>query len=351
MQEDLKEVALLRNQIKDKQLPPSISEYVNVLLERVERASRYGNYSTEYESISKYIYWVMALPWGSYTVDNLDMQNALQSMDKNHYGMSTIKERILEFIAVMNLQKSRNENMHTHTPIICFVGLQGIGKTTMARSIAGALGRSFERISLGGMPSALELLGHSKANPDAEPGQIVKALIKAKTMNPVILLDEVEKCGNDLGSRASVMASLLEILDPEQNVSFMDNYIGFPIDLSQVSFILTANNLGPVSSALLDRLEIIKLTGYSDEEKEEIARHYLLPKVYEDTGLKSEQLTFADDVWHNVIRPLGYEAGIRELERVLMGVGRKSAKQVLEDPSRTIHVTKDNLTEYISPGQ
>lgn len=168
-------------------------------------------------------------------------------------------------------------------------------------------------------------------------------------MNPVILLDEVEKAGNDAPSHASVMASLLEILDPEQNKTFMDHYIDFPVNLSHVFFILTANNLGPISTALLDRLEVIRLTGYSDDEKKMIAKTYILPKVYRETGVTDTQLTFTDDVWEGIIRPLGYEAGIRELERVLMGVGRKAAKQIIDNPQAEVHVTKENLTEYIAP--
>lgn len=342
MEDDLKEVQRLKDNINNSSIPDGLKENLMVLLDRVARSYKYGNYSRDYESAARYITWILSVPWGNFSQDNMDLQNAKTILDKDHYGMNAVKERILEYIAVMNLKKQ-----DARAPIICFVGLQGIGKTSMAHSISIALGRSFERISIGGMPSALELLGRSKSNVDSEPGLIVRSLIKAKTMNPVILLDEVEKAGSDIGSRASVMASLLEILDPEQNETFMDNYIDFPINLSKTIFILTANNLGPISSALLDRLEIVKMTGYTDEEKQVIAKDYILPKLYNEIGISSSQLTFEDDIWPNIIRPLGYEAGIRELERVLMGIGRKVAKQFVTDPNTKIHITKENLKEYI----
>jgi ATP-dependent Lon protease len=345
MNENLVEIQRLKDLINAKLIPDALKEYLQIMLVRVARSSQSGNYSLEYESVSRFIYWVASIPWGIISVDNLDIANARLRLEEEHYGMDVIKERIIEYIAVMNLLKQSGKS--TRVPIICFVGLQGIGKTTMARSIAKSLGRSFERVSLGGMPSALELLGRSRSTPDAEPGQIIKAIIRSKTVNPVILLDEVEKCGNDAPSHASVMASLLEILDPEQNKGFMDHYIDFPIDLSNVIFILTANNLGPISTALIDRLEIIRLTGYTDEEKTIIAKKYLMPKVYSFTGVSPNQLEVSDEVWPNIIRPLGFEAGIRELERVMMGVGRKAAKQVLENPQIHIFVSNKNLHDYV----
>ncbi len=344
--EEPKEIQRLRGMVDGKPLPETLKDQIYVLLDRVSRASTYGNYSSEYEGAAKYIEWIVSIPWETYSNDNLDLQNAKVILDQEHYGMNSVKERVLEYLAVVNLLHQKQ--VSAKTPILCFVGLQGIGKTTMARSIAKALGRSFERISLGGMPSALELLGRSKANPDAEPGLIIRSLVKAKSINPVILLDEIDKTGNDLGSRASVMASLLEILDPEQNATFRDNYIDFPVDLSQVFFVLTANNLGTISTALLDRLEIIKLTGYSDEEKETIARDYILPKVYANTGIDESKLIFTPDVWPLLIRPLGYEAGIRELERVLMGIGRKAAKKILENPDNITTISIENYKDYIN---
>jgi ATP-dependent Lon protease len=342
MEDSLQEIQALRDKVAKKKLPISVKEYIDTMLERVARSSKFGNYSYEYEGAARYIYWIASIPWGEYSKDDLELPNAKKVLNEDHYGMDLVKERVLEYLAVMNLKHESD----TKTPIICFVGLQGIGKTTMAASIAKALGRSFERVSLGGMPSALELLGRTRANPDAEPGLITKALIRAKTMNPVLLLDELDKTGSDLGSRASVMASLLEILDPEQNETFMDNYIGFPMDLSKVFFVLTANNLGGISTALLDRLEVIKLTGYSDQEKLVIAKEFLLPKMYAATGVSAKQLAFTEDVWPHIIRPLGYEAGIRELERVLMGIGRKVAKKLLEDPKTIITITPDTVKDY-----
>lgn len=346
MDEEIKEIQKLKETLSTREIPEVLKERIYVLLERVSRSYKYSSYSSEFESASRYINWVLSVPWGLESEDNMDINNAKSILDKNHYGMNSIKERILEYIAVMNLIRSKKSTEY-NAPIICFVGLQGIGKTSMSRSISEALGRSFQRISLGGMPSALELLGRSKAIVDSEPGAIVKALIKSRSMNPVILLDEVDKCGSDLGSKASVMASLLEILDPEQNKTFMDNYIDYPIDLSKVLFVLTANNLGPISNALLDRLELLRMTGYTDKEKEVIASEYILPKLYKSTGITENQLTFSPDVWPFIIRPLGYEAGIRELERILMGIGRKVAKKVLENQQEVININRDNYREFI----
>lgn len=346
MEDQLVEIQRLKDLVNSKPLPNGLKEELQVLLQRVSRAAKYGSYSGEYESASKYIHYVTSIPWGTYTEDNLDLENTKKILEEDHFGMDDVKDRVLEYIAIMNLVHGKGNK--PQTPIICFVGLQGIGKTSMARSIAKALGRNFERISIGGMPSALELLGRSKATPDSEPGLIVKALIRSQSMNPVILLDEVEKSGSNAGEHASVMASLLEILDPEQNETFTDNYIGYPIDLSNVFFVLTANNLGPISAALLDRLEVIKLTGYTDEEKEVIAKKYLMPKMYQNSGFDESHLTVDDKVWPLIIRPLGYEAGIRELERVILGIGRRAAKRLIERPDNPIHVTEDNYKEYIS---
>jgi ATP-dependent Lon protease len=307
---------------------------------------------------------------------------AKETMDSNHYGMNSVKNLVLDYLAVMKLhmqkqqqslqqsqiknaqvedsksnsdgngQKdmSKLEGSSSHAPIICFVGLQGVGKTTMAKSIAQTLGRKFQRIALGALGSVTQLRGQSRAYLDAEPGQIVKALTRVGSMNPVILLDEIDKVSGKEGLLNDVMAALLEILDPQQNSTFIDHYIDYPIDLSNVMFIATANNLGTLSAALLDRLEVIRFTSYTDEEKEIIARKYLLPDVLEATGLSQGQITIDDDVWPQVVRPLGFDAGIRQLERNLTSLCRHAARRIVEQGLDQVRVTTENVKEFMPEG-
>ncbi len=338
------ELLKLKNKVDTTEIPIDLKEKVDGMLKRLERMSQHGNYSSEYEIVSKYINVVTEYPWNKSTTDNLDIKNAKDILDKEHYGINDVKERILEYIAAMNMNNTQQ------APILCFVGLQGIGKTTMGKSIADALGRKFIRISLGGMGSSLEIRGQSKATPDAEEGYIIKALIRLQSNNPVILLDEVDKISDEKSVRSSIMATLLELLDPEQNSTFFDHYMDYPVNLSKVMFILTANNLGSISSALLDRLEIIRFSSYTDEEKLIISKEYIMPKVYTTIGITKDQLEIGDDVWTNIIRPLGYEAGIRELERTLMGIARKAAKQILLDNETKVVITNDNVKTYLPLG-
>jgi ATP-dependent Lon protease len=224
--------------------------------------------------------------------------------------------------------------------------VQGIGKTSIAKSIGGAMGKQFVRISLGGLASVSELRGVSRGNFDAAPGQITKALIHTGVMNPLILMDEIDKVSDQGGTRSDVMAALLEILDPEQNSTFNDYYLDYPLDLSKVMFVCTANNLGGISAALLDRLEIIRMSSYTDEEKQHIAKDYLLPKVIDATGIDGTQLQFNDDVWELLIRPLGFDAGIRQLERNLTTLARKVAKLIITGQATQVRVTRDNFRQY-----
>jgi ATP-dependent Lon protease len=338
------DIQVLKDKITNNFLPDALRENSEIILRRLDRMSKFKSYSSDYEIASKYIDTITQIPWDKKTEDNLDINNAKMIMDKNHYGMDPVKERVLEYLASMNFNKQQP------APILCFVGLQGIGKTTIANSIAEALNRNFVRIALGGLASVLEIRGQSKVNADAEPGYIIKALIRAKSMNPVILLDEFDKISDEGSVRSSVMATFLEILDPEQNTAFLDHYIDYPVNLSNVMFILTANNLSTLSSALLDRIEIIRFSSYSDEEKLKIAKDFILPKLYTRLGLNSSQIKFDDDVWNDMIRPLGYEAGIRELERVLMNIGRRVSKKILMDKVDSVQITKSNLKEYLPIG-
>ncbi len=346
-------------------IPKTLREKVDGMIMRLVKMSQNGNYSQEFEPVSEYIEWVCRIPWGASTQENLDIQNAKATLDKYNYGLEPVKSRILEYLAVLKLnsnraqstaaqsgdvsvEMSRLQGNSSHSPILCFVGIQGVGKTSMAKAIAQALNRKFMRIALGGLGNVTEIRGITRTGSvNAEPGQIIKSLIRTQSMNPLILLDEVDKVSADTGLRSDVMAALLEILDPEQNSTFMDKYLDFPVDLSQVMFITTANNLGGISAALLDRLEVIRFGSYNDNDKIQIAKNYLLPKVREATGMTEEQLSFEDDVWSLVIRPLGFDAGVRQLERTLTELARKVALKIVQGTAQSIRITKDNFREFI----
>jgi len=363
--ETLKEVEDLRKKIDNTNLPDELKQRAYRSIERLYRMARMGSYSGEFETVDKYIDWITRIPWGNSTRDNLDIVNAKQLMDKTHYGIDTVKDLILDYLAVMQLnlqkgnkvQQSDNDNMATlrgssaNAPVMIFTGLQGVGKTSIAKSIALAMGRKFVRISLGALGSVQALRGQSKAFLDAEPGQIIKALVRTGSMNPVILLDEIDKVSGTSGLLKDVMAALLEILDPEQNNNFIDHYIDFPVDLSQVFFICTSNNLGGLSAALLDRMEIIRFTSYTDEEKITIAKRYSLPKVIANTGLDPQQLVIQEDVWPLLVRPVGYDAGLRQLERNLATLVRSVARMIIEGAQAPITITKENLREFVLPDQ
>jgi len=366
---------MLEKQLDIPGMPEDLKERVKTMVTRLRRVAKYGYFSREYEPVAKYVSWVTQIPWGKYSNDNLNLANAKTQLDKTHFGLEQVKERILEYIAMLNLQERREqkqtpasdlpvsqdepqgnttlqnmaklEGSSSHAPIICLVGVQGIGKTSIAKSISTALGRSFVRISLGGIAHVSELRGTARSEIDSEPGQVVKALIRTDVMNPLILMDEIDKVSDFEGVRADVMASLLEILDPEQNATFRDYYLDYPIDLSKVMFICTANNLGGISAALLDRLEIVRMSSYTDQEKEHIAKDYLLPKVIAATGVDPNAIIFSTDVWPLMIRPLGFDAGIRQLERNITTLVRKVAKKIVEGQGKQFQITPQNFREYL----
>lgn len=328
-------------------MPDLLRDRLEKMLNRLNRMASTGGYADQFDTISRYIDTVSSIPWTETTEDQLDLVKARELLDKNHFGMDTTKERILEYLATMKLMKRQGEDVVARSPILLFVGLQGIGKTTLAISIADALGRRFVRIAMGAIGSVLELRGRSKVFPEAEPGQIVKALIKTQVKNPVILLDEIEKASGEAGLRADVMATLLEILDPAQNIEFRDHYVDYPIDLSDVMFICSANNLGTLSTALLDRMEVIKLSSYTDPEKIAIGRDYLLPKVIAKSGLKEGELTIDPELWPNIVRPFGFDSGIRSLNRTLDAICRKVAKEIVDGTSTSVHIDASNLKNYL----
>lgn len=355
------EIEQLKTKINSVVLPPDLKTKLDGMIFRLEKMTSSGSFSAEFEPVSTYVNWIVSIPWNVRTKDKIDLPLVKQELDANHFGLEDVKSRLLQYLAVLKLQEdklvaqtqvtgsemSRLQGSSSHAPILCFVGIQGVGKTSMAKSIANALGRKFVRISLGGLGSVTEIRGVSRGNFDAEPGQIVKSLVRTGAMNPLILLDEIDKVSGTTGLRSDVMAALLEVLDPEQNSTFMDKYIDYPIDLSQAIFITTANNLGGVSAALQDRLEIIRFGSYTDNDKIMIAKNYLLPKVREATGMSENQLMFDDDVWPLVIRPLGFDAGVRQLERTLTELARKVALQIVEGKVTQVHLTKENFRQYI----
>ncbi|MFZ2664019.1 MAG: AAA family ATPase [Patescibacteria group bacterium] len=330
-----------------KGLPLDLKDRLGEMIERLERMANLGHYATEFDTLSRYIEVVTSIPWEVETEDRLDLENAKKALEKNHYGMQYSKDRILEYLSTLILLKKRGKEAISRSPVLLLVGLQGVGKTTLAYSVAETLGRKFERIAMGGIGSTLELRGKSKAFPESEPGQIIKALIKTGVKNPLILLDEIDKASGEQGLRMDIMAVLLEILDPKQNVAFRDHYVDYPVDLSNVLFICSANNTGTLSAALMDRMEVIKMPSYSDNEKLVIARDYLMPKILENSGLTTGELEIDPDLWPGIVRPFGYDSGIRSLSRTLEAICRKVAKEIVEGNTKKVVITADNLKYYL----
>lgn len=341
----LKEIKKLEEKVNASFLPSDLKEEASGMIARLSRMAEHGEYSTEYERTSLYIDWITNLPWNKKSKDVLDLRRAKEILDKNHYGLEEVKERILEYLSVLILQKKKKGDSKYRAPILCFVGLVGTGKTTLAYSIAQALGRKIARIPFGGMGSPLDLRGQSRLQPDAEPGLIIKSLRRAGTKNPVILLDEIDRVTDE--GRASIMGVLVELLDPEQNFAFRDHFIDYPFDLSEVLFVATCNNTTNISIAVLDRLELIHMPSYSDEEKIIIGKDYILPKVMKNIGLENNQIKIDNDVWPKIVRPLGYDAGIRTLERTIEGICRKIAKMIVEGKRQTFHITTENMKDFL----
>lgn len=347
------EINKLEKKIASVVLPPELKDKLGEMVERVARMAKLGSYSVEYEQVAKYIDWICALPWVKRSDDILDLDHAQKILDKNHYGLQDIKTRILEYLAVLRLkqEKGRREEKvegiqkFMRAPILCFVGLVGTGKTTIAYSIAEAMGRKFVRIPFGGMGDPLYLRGQSRVYPDAEPGQVIKGLKQAGTKNPVILLDEIDRAAEE--SRTTIMGVLVELLDPEQNMAFQDHFIDYPFDLSEALFIATCNNTGNISTAVLDRLEPMQMPSYTDEEKTKIGKDFVLPRMIQEAGLEKGMLEIADEIWPKIVRPLGYDAGIRTLERTINGICRKVARLVVEGKGIKFHLREENIKEFL----
>ncbi len=330
-----------------KDLPEDLKDKSLGILDRVNRMAKLGNYSSEFENLAKYVDVITKIPWNTFTEDKLDIKYAEEVLEKNHYGIKDVKERIIEYLSTMILLKKRGITDQGKSPVILFVGLQGIGKTTISISIAEALQRKFVRIPMGGLGSVQELRGVSRTNIDAEPGQIIKALINSGVRNPVILLDEIDKTSGSESLRFDFMAVLLEILDPNQNHSFRDQYVDYPFDLSDVVFVCSANYTNTIAAALMDRLEVIKMPSYTDIEKVEIGKKYLFPKILKTYGLTPEELVVEESLWINIVRPFGFDAGIRSLQRTLEGVTRKVAREIVEGKVTSVKLTEQNLKQYL----
>ncbi|QQG47757.1 MAG: AAA family ATPase [Candidatus Woesebacteria bacterium] len=334
----------LVEKIKSAQIPDDLRTQVNIRLDQLAKLTQSQAFLPEYDRLSRYIDWIANLPWFKLTQDNLDLDHARKVLESHHFGLVDIKERILEYISVLKLKGQEKEQIG-RAPILCFVGLVGTGKTTIAYSIAEALGRQIARIPFGGMGDPLDLRGQSRMHPEAEPGKIIKALRVVQSKNPVILLDEIDRVTEQ--GRSSIMGVLVELLDPTQNKAFVDHYIDYPFDLSQALFIATANNTINIATAVMDRIEPLALPSYTDEEKITIAKTYTLPRVLKEAGIKPDAIVIDDDVWKAVVRPFGFDAGIRTLERTIEGLVRKVAKMVVEGQGAQFHITKDNVKQFL----
>lgn len=341
-QTSLHSMQKLQEKVSQTALPSDLKQDI---LERIERV--HTQYTPEYDSLVTYITWITQLPWENVNQDTLDLQKAKEILNKNHYGLVHVKDRILEYLSALILNiRNGTIDQALRAPILCLVGLAGTGKTTLASSIAESLGRKFERIPFGGMGDARALRGQSRTFPDAEPGLIIKKLVSSQTKNAVFLLDELDRISES--GRSDVMGVLVELLDPEQNRAFLDHYINYPFDLSNVLFVATSNNTTNISTAVLDRLEIVQMPSYSDEEKLAIGKNYLFPKIMQQTGLLGYQLTIDDSVWPLIIRPLGYDSGTRSLERTIEGICRKTARQIVEGKVQSLSINSNNIKEFLS---
>lgn len=332
------EIAELKEELRQANLPDAAQKEVD---REIKRLSRMSPNAADFQVSRSYLELVAELPWNVITEDNLDLKHAEGILNEDHYGLEEVKDRILESLAVLKL------NPDAKASILCFVGPPGVGKTSLGQSIARAMGRKFERMSLGGLHDEAELRGHRRTYIGAMPGRILQAVRRCGVRNPVLMLDELDKIGADF--RGDPSAALMEILDPAQNKEFRDNYLNLPFDLSKVMFITTANTLEGVSRPLLDRMEVLELTGYSDLEKLEIAHRYLIPRQTLNAGLKDKDMNFTDEGLKHVIRRYTREAGVRSLERIIESIARKRAKNSLMLESKLSPLDVDTIVELLGP--
>lgn len=336
--ERTEEVEELRKRIKKAKMPKEVEKEAKKQLERLDMMHPDAVEST---MVRTYLEWLVELPWSKSTKDNIDIRKARAILDKDHYDLDKVKDRILEFLSVMKLKADMKG------PILCFVGPPGVGKTSLGKSIARAIGRKFSRISLGGMKDEAEIRGHRRTYVGSMPGRIIQYIKIAGTNNPVFMMDEIDKIGNDF--RGDPASALLEVLDPEQNSAFSDHYLNVPFDLSKVMFITTANQMDTIPSALRDRMEVIDIPGYTEKEKLEIAKRYLIPKQLSENGLTGARLAMTDRALEKMINEYTREAGLRNLEREIAMVARKVARRVAEGDRKKVTVTPKNLHDFLGP--
>ncbi|MGE0128562.1 MAG: endopeptidase La [Blastocatellales bacterium] len=329
---------MLRKQLDETELPEDVRKEAERELSRMEKLPQA---SPDYHVMRTYLEIILELPWAKSTVDNLDLAHAREVLDEDHFDLKDVKERILEHLGVLKLNPTAN------APILCFVGPPGVGKTSLGQSIARSLGRKFERLALGGMHDEAELRGHRRTYIGAMPGRIIQAMRRAESNNPVMMLDEVDKLGRDF--RGDPAAALLEILDPAQNHTFRDNYLDLPFNLTKVFFITTANTLDTVPQPLLDRMEVLRLSGYSAEEKMEIAHRYLIPRQLKESGLTDQQFILTDDALSHVIARYTREAGVRQLERAIGRLTRRVALRFAEGDTTPVTIQVEDVAEMLGP--
>ncbi len=336
-----RDVNELRQKVEEAKLP---EEARKTALKEIERLNQMPPMTPELGMIRTYIEWILDLPWSNFTEDNLDVENAAKILDRDHYGLQKAKDRILEYIAVRSLKPKKERQ-----PILCFVGPPGTGKTSLGRSIAEALGRKFVRVSLGGVRDEAEIRGHRRTYIGALPGRIIQTMKRAGSANPLFMLDEIDKLGSDF--RGDPSSAMLEVLDPEQNNAFSDHYLEIAFDLSKVMFVTTANSLGSIPDALLDRMEVIEFPGYIEEEKMAISDRYLIPRQMDENGMSDTNLRFSDTALQRIIREYTYEAGVRNLEREIGRMIRKSARLKAEKKDYPVIVTPNLVEKFLGPPQ